>query len=85
LRYNTCKYILTSEELKLSIDRTSGVSLYRQIRDIIKEKIKSGEIKPGEKLPSENQLVAEYGISRPVIRHALGELVSEGWIYWEQR
>lgn len=68
----------------MSIDRTSGESLYRQVRDIIKEKIKSGEIKPGEKLPSENQLVAKYGISRPVIRHALGELVNEGWIYQEQ-
>ena len=75
---------LDKKEIKLSIDRTSNVPLYRQVKDIIKEKIKKGEIRPGDKLSSENQLVAQYGISRPVIRHALGELASEGWIYQEQ-
>ena len=68
----------------MSINRISNIPLYLQVKDILKEKIKKGEIKPGDKLPSENQLVAQYGISRPVIRHALGELVNEGWIYQEQ-
>jgi len=67
----------------LYIDRTSNMPLYRQVKDILKNKIKKGELKPGDKLPSENQLVAQCGVSRPVIRQALGELANEGWIYQE--
>ena len=46
-------------------------------------KIMSGEIRPGEKLPSENELSAEYGVSRQTVRKALQILQNEGYIYAE--
>lgn len=43
-------------------------------------KIITGEFKPGEMLPSENELCAVFGISRPVVRQALQRLRSDGLI-----
>ena len=41
----------------------------------LKSKILSGEIRPGAKLPSENELAQEYEISRHTVRKALAILV----------
>lgn len=50
---------------------------YIQVIDWIKAQIASGEVKGGEKLESENQLSARFGISRQTVRHALDLLVQE--------
>ena len=44
---------------------------YFQLMEDLKEKILSGEIQAGDKLPSENELSGEYGISRQTVRKAL--------------
>lgn len=49
----------------------------------LKNKILSGEIRPGEKLPSENELAQEYGISRHTVRKALAILANDGYITTE--
>ena len=46
----------------------------------LKSKILSGEIRPGAKLPSENELAQEYEISRHTVRKALAILVTDGYI-----
>ena len=46
----------------------------------LKSKILSGEIRPGAKLPSENELAQEYEISRHTVRKALVILVTDGYI-----
>lgn len=46
----------------------------------LKSKILSGEIRPGVKLPSENELAQEYEISRHTVRKALAILVTDGYI-----
>ena len=40
----------------------------------------SGQIKPGDRLPSEHELVAQFGISRMTVNRALRELVDQGRI-----
>ena len=45
---------------------------------MIKEKIKEGDYKSGEKVPSEAELQKELSISRTTARNALKELVNEG-------
>src|SRR5262249_8320802 len=35
---------------------------------------------PGDMIPSENQLIAEFGASRPIVVRALGILEQDGWI-----
>ena len=56
---------------------------YYQLMTDLKEKMTRGEIRPGDKLPSENELSAAYQISRQTVRKALAVLDSEGYIYAE--
>ena len=49
----------------------------------LKSKILSGEIRPGAKLPSENELAKEYEISRHTVRKALAILATDGYITTE--
>lgn len=60
------------------------VPLYVSVYDSIFNKIKSGEFKPGEKLPSENILSEMFNISRGTLRQALLLLQEDGMIYnWQ--
>ena len=43
---------------------------YLQLTALLRERILSGELKPGEKMSSENELAGEYGFSRQTVRHA---------------
>jgi GntR family transcriptional regulator len=56
-------------------------SLYFQLKDILKSKILSNELKARERLPSESELCVEYRVSRATVRQALSELEKEGMIY----
>lgn len=56
---------------------------YYDLMEDLHKQILEGEIKPGEKLPSENELSAKYGVSRQTVRKALQILQSEGYIYAE--
>lgn len=58
----------------------NGTTKYFQLMDRLKQQIISGEIKPGEKLPSENELSKAYGISRHTVRKALKILENDGYV-----
>lgn len=53
-------------------------SYYIHLSSEIENRIRSGEFPENEKLPSERQLAAEYGVSRAVIREALRVLDEKG-------
>lgn len=57
-----------------------SIPLYYQLLNILKEKIISGEYAPMDKLPTEEQLVNSYKISRVTVRQALQALENEGLI-----
>ena len=61
-----------------------GKTKYYSLMETLKQAIQSGKIAPGERLPSENQLAAEYGLSRHTVRKALNLLSAEGYIVTEQ-
>lgn len=63
-----------------NINKNSDIPLYLQLAQIIRDDIESGVIKPGEKLPSEPELIKKFGVARMTIRNALSELVNEGLI-----
>jgi DNA-binding FadR family transcriptional regulator len=46
----------------------------------LKDKILAGELTPGHKLPSEAELIDEYGVSRTVVREAVTRLRAEGLV-----
>ncbi len=67
-----------------AIYRNSPLPRYFQLKEIMRERIRSGEWKPGELIPSERDLSEKYGISRMTARQAITELVNEGLFYREQ-
>jgi DNA-binding GntR family transcriptional regulator len=57
---------------------------YAQVVAEIKSRIERGEYPPGSLLPSEHQLVSDFGVSRPTIVKALSALRQDGWIDTQQ-
>jgi len=54
--------------------------LYIQLSDRILDYIKDNNLKPGDLLPSQNELLNYYGISEITIRHAMLRLTTEGLV-----
>ncbi|MDQ7818051.1 MAG: GntR family transcriptional regulator [Melioribacteraceae bacterium] len=65
----------------MEIDRKSALPLYYQLKEIIKEEIDIGKYKPGDRIPSENELAEILKISRNTAKQAIADLVSEGLLY----
>lgn len=53
---------------------------YLTIATLLRDRIESGELGPGDRLPTERELVEEFGVARMTVRHALGILQVEGLI-----
>jgi GntR family transcriptional regulator of arabinose operon len=53
---------------------------YQTVETWIRTCISEGKYALGEKLPSESQLCAQFGVSRNAVRQAIRNLVSEGWV-----
>lgn len=51
---------------------------YQSLINYINSQIESGDFRPGDKLPSENELSEQFGISRQTVRKAIGLLEEEG-------
>lgn len=67
--------------MKLKEDIFTGPQpLFQQFKDYILARIRSGEWPPGTKIPSENTLVRELGVSRMTLNRGLRELMHEGFI-----
>ena len=59
---------------------TSAMALYEQVKDFIARKIQEGVWRAGDRLPSESELVTQFGISRMTVNRALRELSEQGRI-----
>ena len=62
------------------INKAAPEPIYQQIKKTIQRKIAAGEWTAGQKLPSENDLVAALAVSRMTINRALRELTQQGLI-----
>lgn len=58
----------------------NGKPKYQILKDYLVKTIQDN-MKPGEKICSENELADRFEISRHTVRQAIGELVTEGWLY----
>ena len=54
---------------------------YEQVADQLLQMINSGELKPGDRLPSEAELAADFGVSRTTVREALRILATRNLIH----
>ena len=57
-----------------------ALALYEQIKVFVTRKMQDGSWPAGQRLPSEKEMVAQFGISRMTINRALRELVEQGRI-----
>ncbi|MBO4273923.1 UTRA domain-containing protein [Microbispora triticiradicis] len=57
---------------------------YAQLVQTLQRRIEAGDYPPGTLLPSENQLINEFGVSRPTVVAALRVLREQGWIESQQ-
>jgi len=64
--------------LKRDIPEGDNAPLYAGVKQLILDRIQSGEWPPKHRVPSENELVAELGVSKMTANRALRELASEG-------
>ncbi|MFF8728123.1 GntR family transcriptional regulator [Streptomyces sp. NPDC015171] len=65
----------------MSLPRDSHTPPYRLVADELRQQIRSGRIKPGERVPSSRDLEAQYEIANMTARSALRVLRDEGLIY----
>lgn len=64
----------------IEVDLESGVPIYTQIVERIKEKVFAGELRPGEQLPTVRQLAADLRINFNTVARAYAILHQEGVI-----
>jgi DNA-binding GntR family transcriptional regulator len=53
---------------------------YRQLATVLRDRIRSGELPPGRRMPSEKDLHDEFGLARETVRRAIAVLRAEGLI-----
>ena len=63
------------------IDPLAPVPPYRQIAEILKRRILSGQYPPDSRIPTESELVEAYEVARTTARRAVGALRDEGLVY----
>ncbi|ESP90748.1 hypothetical protein N483_13495 [Pseudoalteromonas luteoviolacea NCIMB 1944] len=73
--------MFTGRPLEEHVKTAKHVQMAQQVR----EAIQSGQLKPGEKLPSARTLGQLFGLNRHTIMVALQNLVAEGWLISELR
>jgi GntR family transcriptional regulator len=62
------------------IDPTAKLPPYRQLAEIIAERIRSGEYPPEMRLPSESELMEEYELGRSTVRRSMAWLREQGLV-----
>ncbi len=75
---------MAGQQMASSIERRSGVSLWRQIADQILHSIAAGDFAENAALPPEVALAERYGVNRHTVRSAISALVQEGVLRAEQ-
>lgn len=53
-------------------------SLPDEIARLLRDEVRKGTLKPGDRLPTEQQLCSTFGVSRPVVREAISRLKYDG-------
>jgi GntR family transcriptional regulator len=66
------------------VDRSIPTPLYFQLKQILQDAIETGDLKVGDAIPTEMELVNQYGLSRATVRQAVLQLVNEGYLHREK-
>ena len=63
-----------------TLPRKRAISLAQEVMNDLTARIRSGQYKPGDKLPTEPEVMAEQGVSRTVVREAMSRLQAAGLV-----
>jgi DNA-binding GntR family transcriptional regulator len=63
------------------IDPIAPLPPYRQIADILRRRIESGQYQPDTRIPTESELIEAFEVARTTARRAIALLRDEGLIY----
>jgi GntR family transcriptional regulator len=66
------------------IDRSSPIPLYHQLSELLLNQIVEGQLRPGEAVPTEQELIESHKVSRITVRSAMAELERSGFVRREQ-
>jgi GntR family transcriptional regulator/MocR family aminotransferase len=69
-----------SPELLVRLDRSARQPLRAQLEASLREAIRGGRLRAGERLPSSRELARELGVSRGMVQDCYGQLVAEGYL-----
>src|SRR6516162_1059844 len=69
-----------SPELLIRIDRSAREPLRTQLETSLREAIRGGRLRAGERLPSSRELARELGVSRGMVQECYGQLLAEGYL-----
>jgi GntR family transcriptional regulator len=73
-----------SSPLRTTIDRSSPIPYYVQLKEALREHVEAGAWHSGDVIPGEPELCRLFGVSRTVVRQALKELTYEGLVVREK-
>jgi len=65
---------------QVSVDYDSPVPPHRQVAEVIRARIRSGELQPGDRVPGVTRMMQEFGIARTTAGKVLALLRAEGLI-----
>ena len=69
-----------SPELLVRLDRSASQPLRAQLETSLREAIRGGRLRAGERLPSSRELARELGVSRGMVQDCYGQLLAEGYL-----
>jgi GntR family transcriptional regulator len=69
--------------VSVAIDPTSDRPVFKQIADRLRAAIQAGELAPGARMPSEQELIDAHGVARGTVRDAMNVLRGEGLVRTE--
>ena len=68
----------------MSQDAPTFSPLYRQIKALIIQALEAGEWRPGQVIPSEQELAVRFGVSQGTVRKAIDEMAAENLLVRKQ-
>src|SRR6201984_1519547 len=71
---------VTARRYNVFMSRAQGSLLYSRVETILASEIADGDLKVGDQLPTEDSLIARFGVSRITVRRAIQNLVSRGLV-----
>src|SRR5579859_4382753 len=69
-----------SPGLLVRLDRAAGQPLRAQLETGLREAIRGGRLRAGERLPSSRELARALGVSRGMVQECYGQLLAEGYL-----